>query len=274
MLKKIFFIVLIVLGIVAYYYIDFTPINRVPGSKVIIIGATSGIGKAMAQEFIKRGYFVGITGRRQGLLAQLQQELGPRCYSRFMDSTVIEQAQTTLQELITSMGGMDICVVNAGVATSKLDWESQKRVIDTNVTGFAAVVTSAMNYFMQKGSGHIVGISSFTALRGIGNIPTYSASKAFESHYLDALRARFATMNLPIYVTDIQPGLINTAMAQDPTVAKPEFTARLGSSPHDAAAEICDAIERRYAHAYVTKGWFLVAWAFKLLPECIFNKLV
>ncbi len=264
-LRTLVFIAVVAGGVAAYYYIDFAPINRVPGSKVIIVGATSGIGKAMAQEFVKRGYFVGIIGRRQILLTQLQQELGERCYSKMMDVTQTEQAQTALHELITTMGGMDILVVNAGVGSQNFAWSEQKKIIDTNVTGFAAMTTMSMDYFTKQGKGHLVGISSIAALHGMGGAPAYSASKAFESNYLQALRVHCLKKNLPITITTIEPGLVDTAMGQSSDFWR--------STSQEAATEICDAIERGYTHAYITKRWFLVAWAFKWLPECIVAKL-
>lgn len=241
--------------------------------KIIIIGATSGIGAALARECVKRDAIIGITGRRQSLLVDLKDELGDNVFIQPMDIAQPEQAQQQLIELIHTMQGMDILIVNAGIIDPHLDWQSQKRVVDVNVTGFLAMVSVATEYFIQKGIGHIVGISSFTALRGISTAPVYSASKAFESNYLDGLRARFNKMDGQIYVTDIQPGLINTAMTQNPTVAQPDFTNRWGATPEQAAKEICNAIECKRKHVYITKRWRVIAWLFKVLPDSIFHKI-
>jgi short-subunit dehydrogenase len=90
----------------------------------------------------------------------------------------------------------------------------ENEAIKTNVTGFAALVNVAMHHFTEKGSGHLVGISSIAALRGGRKSPAYNASKAFESNYLEGLRQKVRKSGLPITITDIRAGFVNTAMAK------------------------------------------------------------
>lgn len=257
---------LLILG--STYSIYFFPIKKPePGTKVIIIGGTSGIGEAMAYEFAKRDYIVGITGRRVALLKEITAKIGKNIYNKPMDVTKPEEAQKALQELIKDMGGMDIIVINAGVSSQSLAWNDQKNIIDTNILGFTAMAASATKYFKNKGSGHIVGISSITGLRGSGFAPTYAASKAYISNYLEGLRMRFVKNNIPIIVTDIQPGLIDTAL-----VRHIKFPIR--DTPQEAAKQIADAVERHDEQAYVTKRWRVLAWVNKFMPTWLLEQLI
>ena len=123
-----------------------------------------------------------------------------------------------------------------------------------------------MEHFVQRGRGHLVGISSIAAIRGHGEAPSYGASKAFVSSYLRALRHKCAKQRLPVYVTEIQPGFVATAMAKGDGL--------FWVAPVDVAAhQIVTAIESRRTHAYVTKRWRVVAAIMRFLPEWIYNRL-
>jgi len=234
--------------------------------RVIIIGASSGIGAALAEIFIKRNAIVGIVGRRGDLLNQIKQDLGQNAYCKVIDVTKYEEARDLLKELIAEMGGMDIIIISAGTGTLELDWEQEKQTVETNVLGFLGMINYATDYFSQKNDGHIVGISSIAGLRGSYDAPSYSASKAFVSNYMTGLRARLRKANQPIFITDIQPGFVDTAMAQADT----KFWV---ATPQEAASQIYDAIATKQELVYVTKRWRLIAWLYKLLPDFLFYKL-
>lgn len=286
--KKIVGIIALLIIALAIYWFAFaqaSKTNYIPSrTKVVIIGATAGIGKDMAKEFVRRGYTVGITGRREHLLQQIKHELGgSNVHTRVMDISKPEEARKTLTELIQRMNGIDIIIVNAGTGNTRLEWDEQKKIIDVNVAGFLAVTSVATDHFLSKGSGHIVGISSIAALRGLATAPAYSASKAFISNYLDGLRARFKKHNVPIYVTDIQPGLIDTEMGKVEKdnsrwhvveSAKNVFNDFLRATSQEASAQICDVVEGCDEHAYATRRWRLVAWLFKFLPDSLFYQLI
>jgi short-subunit dehydrogenase len=124
----------------------------------------------------------------------------------------------------------------------------------------------AAKYLERRGSGHIVGITSVAGLRGIGAAPAYSASKAFMSTYLQALRYRFRKMKLPVAVTDVRPGFVDTAMGKS--------TQRFWvASPEIAAHQIVAAIRRRRRHVYVTRRWRLAGWMMRMLPDAIYSRL-
>ena len=174
-----------------------------------------------------------------------------------------------LRELIAEMNGVDLFVISAGAGfiNPGLDWQREKETIDINVSGFAAIANIAAEHLQSRGAGHIVGISSLAALRGGGESPAYNASKAFVSNYLEGLRHRFSKLKLPIVVTDVQPGFVDTAMAKGDGL----FWV---ASPAKAAQQIFAAIQKREKHAYVTKRWRLVAWLLKAMPDWLYKQVM
>jgi short-subunit dehydrogenase len=234
--------------------------------KAVIIGATSGIGRELAKVLSADGYIVGIAGRRLHLLEQLKDELSNQIFISPLDVSN-ESAISDLQNLIDEMQGVDLIVISAGTGSidPELPWEKEKETIETNVLGFTAMANVAYHHFKQKGTGHLVGISSIAAIRG-GSAPAYNASKAFVSNYLQGLRNIIAKSNNNIVVTDIQPGFIDTPMAQGEGL----FWV---ASPQKAAAQIYGAIKKKKKHTYITKRWRLIGWVLKVMPDILYNKL-
>ncbi len=234
--------------------------------KVIIIGATSGIGRELAKILSSEGYAVGITGRRLHLLESLKDELSGQIYIQPLD-VLDETAPIELNALIEEMKEVDLFVICAGTGSvdPKLPWEKEKETIDTNVTGFASMANIAYHYFLQRGRGHIVGISSISALRG-GDNPAYNASKAFVSNYMQGLRYCVVKKGMDITVTDIKPGFVDTAMAKGNGL----FWV---ASPQKAAYQIYQAICKKKKHAYVTKRWRIIAWILKVMPDYIYHRI-
>jgi short-subunit dehydrogenase len=234
---------------------------------IVIIGASSGIGRELAKIFSEHGFTVGITARRLELLSQTAKELPGASFVKRMDISNTNEAINILEQLIEEMGGVQTIVINAGIGfvNPDLEWEKEKSTIDVNVTGFTAMATTAMNYFTKQGFGHLVGISSISAIRGSSHAPAYSASKAFISHYLEAMRFKVFKMNIPVTVTDIQPGFVDTAMAKGDKLfwVAPART---------AALQIFNCIQKNKTHAYITKRWRLIAWLLKLIPARLLAK--
>lgn len=236
--------------------------------KAIIIGASSGIGRALAKCLAGDGYSVGLAARRLPLLHELQREIGQGAFVKQIDVCDTSKAASLIAELIGEMGGIDLMVISAGTGhiNPDLEWSKEAETIAVNVTGFAAVANIAMQHFLQQGSGHLVNISSIAALRGSSEAPAYNASKSFESTYLDGLRQKVARLRVPITITDIQPGFVDTDMAKGEGlfwVAAPEV----------AAGQIYQAIRRKKKHAYVTRRWRLIAWFFKLAPDWLYDRV-
>ena len=233
------------------------------GKKVVITGATSGIGYELGRQLVQKGCVIGVTGRRTQLLEELA-ELNPgQIITRQMDVSRTEEAQQQLHSLIEDMGGMDIIVLNAGVSlrSEDFDWETERQMIDTNVTGFCALLNSAFHYFAGRGHGHIVGISSIASLLPNPGAMGYNASKAYVSNYLQGVRMRVKRQRLAIDVTDILPGYIHTPMTAHRTDM---FWV---SSVEKATAQIVTAIEKRKFKAYITRRWFWVALLVRNIPQ-------
>ena len=132
------------------------------------------------------------------------------------DVSAAEMAQDELTKLIETMGNVELIVLNSGVGQQekKLDWDIEREMIDVNIRGFAALSVVSMNYFHQRGNGHLIGISSVAAHMSGGLAPTYAATKAFVSSYLNGMRSRAEYSKLPITVTTVEPGFVDTPMVQ------------------------------------------------------------
>src|SRR5688572_20493725 len=126
--------------------------------KVIVVGATSGIGKELAQLLVKNGFKVGITGRRTELLKELKLSNPDLFVSKTFDVTETNTIPQHLQELVNELGGLDLLVLSSGIGdlNKELDFEIEKRTIDVNVSGFTCVADWSFNYFWKQKSGHFV----------------------------------------------------------------------------------------------------------------------
>ena len=179
--------------------------------KVIIIGATSGIGRELASIYAGNGYFVGITGRRNELLVSLQNKFPKNFVTECFDVTQKENIPH-LQALIQKLDGLDIIIYNSGYGdiSKTLDWDIEKQTTEVNVNGFVEIICYAFNYLVNQGHGQIACISSVASIRGNSMAPAYSASKAFESTYMEGIWLKAKKMKKDIAVTDIQPGYVAT----------------------------------------------------------------
>lgn len=236
--------------------------------KAIIIGSSSGIGKQLAQVMSKDGFVLGLTGRRTQLLDHIKNQLSTEAYIKHMDITHTDEAVDCLNSLIAEMGGVDLIIVSAGTGYINKDlvWEFEQETIKTNVLGVTAMIDTSINYFLEKESGHLAVISSVAALRGSAEGPAYNASKAYVSNYLEGIRCKIKKQKLDITVTDIRPGLVDTAMAKgDGLFWVMPLT--------KAALQIYTALKKRKDQVYVTKRWGFVAFVLKIMPKFLYYKM-
>lgn len=184
--------------------------------KVIIIGSSSGIGMQLAQVMSKDGFVLGLTGRRIELLDNLKNQLSTQAYTKHMNVANTNDSIDCLNSLIDEMGGVDIIIVSAGTGyvNKNLEWKLEQETINTNVLGVTAIIDTSIKYFLNKKSGHLAVISSVASLRGSAECPAYNASKAYLSNFLEGIRCKMKKQNLNIVITDIKPGLVDTAMAK------------------------------------------------------------
>lgn len=236
----------------------------------VIIGASSGIGEALAHQLNREGWRLGLLARRLDRLEALRQTLAPETVVRRIDVTHGDAA-AILEELLDELHGADLVIISAGTGhlNRDLHLELDLDTVTTNVLGFMTMAQVAMRHFLRRGRGHLVGISSVAALRGDGDGATYSASKAFQSVYLDGLRDLVRHRGLPIAiaVTEVQPGFVDTAMMKTERPLPAVVRWLLVASPEMAAQQIVRAIRKRAKHAYITRRYALVAFILKLLPR-------
>ena len=208
--------------------------------KAIVIGATSGIGKELAKLLADNHYKVGITGRRTELLSEMKLQKPDHFIVKTFDITRSATIPQHLEELVNELGGLDLLVVSSGTGdlNDLLDFEIEKRTIDTNVSGFTCIVVWTFNYFKKQQAGHLTAISSIAGIRGSRIAPSYNATKAFQINYLEGLRQKASKLKLPIAVTDIRPGFVNTAMAK----GEGQFWV---APVEKAAVQIFDAIRKK-----------------------------
>jgi short-subunit dehydrogenase len=234
--------------------------------KVIIIGATSGIGKEIALRYVQKGFIVGITGRREMLLNEMKEKFPSQIFTGCFDVRTDDNIEH-LKILITEMKGVDIFIYNAGYGEpgETLNPEVEKMVYEINVKGFVDLTAYMFNYFVQQGHGHIAATSSVASVKGLSLAPAYSASKAFMSNYMEGLHMKARRFKANIFITDIQPGFVNT---------KPVSNSRFWvATPQKAAVQIIAAIESKKWRVYVTKRWHLIAWLMKYIPSWLYHRV-
>lgn len=234
----------------------------------IIIGATSGIGRSLAIELSERGYKVGLTGRRVEMLESLQAELVGDSAIRRMDITNLTASKEGLKELLAEFGHADVLVLNAGVASYKRDfnWEDEERIIDTNVKGFCGLLNTYWHHCVDANkAGHIVGISSVASHIPNGGSSAYNASKAFISNYMTGLQIKAKRAKVPIKITDIKPGFVQTPMTEK---IRGMFWV---STPEKSARQMADAIDKKKPNVYVTKRWRIAGIIAHWLPNAFFR---
>jgi len=234
--------------------------------RAMVIGASSGIGESLARKLAAEGYEVGLTARRIDKLQEIGSDLPTQAYVAKMDVTETEAARDAFDRLAAQMGTVDVVVLNAGIGPDgpELAWKPERDTIETNVTGFTALATKAMNFFKKQGHGQLVGTSSVAAYVGSSRVPAYYASKAFVSNYLDGLRYKTRYFDADITVTTVEPGFVDTDLAGG------EFWM---CSTETAADLIYTAIEKKKRHQFVTRRWRLVATALSLMPDFVKRRI-
>jgi short-subunit dehydrogenase len=234
--------------------------------KIIIIGATSGIGRELAQQYLALGHTVAVTGRREALLLGLKKQhaaLYTGCFDVQADNAI-----ERVQSLIAEMAGLDLLIYSAGYGdpSTALVAETEIDSTATNVMGFVTIATYTFNYFLQQGHGQLAVISSVAALRGNSWTPAYSASKAYVSIYAEGLNIKARKLRANIVVTDIRPGFVKTKMAKS--------NGQFWVAPVDKAVrQIIAAITAKKRVAYITKRWALIAYILKRLPYWVYRRI-
>ena len=236
--------------------------------KVIIIGATSGIGREVALIYIAQGWKVGVAGRREAELEALRSAYPEQVSAQALDVTK-EDAPQKLQALIEQVGGMDVFLLSSGIGKQNPTLETglELATAATNVEGFIRMTNAAFHYFEQQGRGPLAVISSIAGTKGLGAAPAYSATKGFQNIYMDALDQLARMKKLNIRFTDIRPGFVAT-----PLLNNQKKYPMLMDAPI-VALDIVSAIEKKKRVAIIDWKFRLLVGFWRLIPKWIWLRL-
>lgn len=248
------------------------------GKTVLITGASSGLGEGMARLFASLGYNLAICARRTDRLEHLKSEMMDkypdiRVEYQALDVSDYDTVFQVFDAFADDFGSIERVVVNAGIGDSrrigKGHFETNRRTADVNFVAALAQCEAAMNIFRAQNNGHLVVISSMSAMRGLPrHLTTYGASKAGLAHLAEGIRADMLLTNLPIKVSTIYPGYIRTEINEGSKPLPFEVDTDTGTKA------IVAAIEAGIDEACVPSlPWSMVSHAMKHLPLQVMNKL-
>ena len=236
--------------------------------KAIIVGASSGIGLEVAKRLLSDGWNLGIAARREEPLQALKATAPERIEIMTIDVTK-SNAEERLLSLIDQLGGMDLYFHASGIGKQNrtLEPDIELSTMETNAVGFTRMIGTAYRYFAQKGEGHIAAITSIAGTKGLGPAPAYSATKALQTTYLQALEQQAHQSGLNIRFTDIRPGFVDTALLSGtfkyPMLMKPEAVAR------DIVSSI---ISKRHIRV-IDARYRVLTFFWRLIPNWIWRRM-
>lgn len=246
-----------------------------PLRSVIVVGATSGIGRAVVEQLASEGVRVGIAGRREDRLREMQQQLGAELISyRVMDVTE-DSATEALEELIAEVGAPDALLFASGIGKQNptLDEAMELRTIETNCMGMVRIVDHFINYVKRtpaydaRHKAHIAVITSVAGTTGIGQAPAYSATKSMQTTYLVALAQHARMQRIPITVGDIRPGFVATE------ILNPEKHYPLLMTAERAAHFVTHSLRHHRRITIFDWRYRLLVGFWRCIPRCVWERL-
>lgn len=237
--------------------------------RAIIIGASSGMGKEVSKLLLTDGWQIGIGARRTDALEEIKQ-IKPEAVVTIAIDVMAEDAAQRLEQLIADNGGMDLFFLASGIGKQNpnLDSEIELRTVATNGMGFTRMVDTAFNWFATHGGkGQIAVISSIAGVKGLGMAPSYSATKAFQNTYIEALSQLANMRKLDISFTDIRPGFVKTDLLNDgknyPLLMEKKKVAR----------KIVRAIYRKRSVQIIDWRYRIMVFFWRLIPRWLWVRL-
>ncbi|MBR5638304.1 MAG: SDR family NAD(P)-dependent oxidoreductase [Muribaculaceae bacterium] len=236
--------------------------------KAIVIGASSGLGNEVARLLLEQGWTLGVAARRLEPLEQLRDIAPERVQTQVLDVTS-EDAPAALQELIDKVGGMDLLFYASGIGKQNMELEPDIELgtVTTNGLGFTRMIGAAYRYMATRGGGHIAAISSIAGTKGLGAAPSYSATKAFQATYLQALEQQANMRKLNITITDLRPGFVATPLLGD----NPKYPMLLNTKK--VAQEMVKAVNSCRHVRVIDWRWRIATAFWRRIPRCIWRKL-
>jgi short-subunit dehydrogenase len=248
------------------------PLSPLP--KAVVVGASSGIGAAIARKLAQEGYMVALLARRQEQLDEMAEKINylvgeKRAIFYEHDVTDFKHISSMFQTVLRELQTIDVLVYNAGVqpsvGMSEFDAGKDHAMIDVNLKGAVAWLGEAAVLFERMGQGHLVGISSVAGDRGRVANPGYNASKAGLSAYLEGLRNRLTRKG--VHVLTVKPGYVDTDLL--PPNAGP-FKA---VPPEKVAEDVWRAIKWRRQVIYSPWWWRYILLVVQHIPSVIFRRM-
>ena len=235
--------------------------------RIVIAGATSGLGHEVARLCIAAGWRVGAAGRNAEALERLRTQAPAQVETAEIDITH-DDAPQRLAELVGRLGGMDIYFHASGIGkrNSDLRPDIELDTLRTNGEGFVRMATAAFGWFRTHGGGHIAVISSVAGTRGLGAAPAYSATKRLQNIYIDALAQLARMEHIDIRFTDIRPGFVAT-----PLLAGDDYP--LLMQPDPVARRIFRALVHRRRRAVIDRRYAVLVFFWRLIPQWLWERL-
>lgn len=237
------------------------------GKKAIIVGASSGIGMEVAKVLLSDGWQLGIAARREDKLLELKTMAPERIKVMAIDVTQPDAGERLLC-LIDELGGMDLYFHASGIGRQNRNLEAdiELRTMGTNAVGFTRMIGTAYRYFAQRGEGHIAAITSIAGTKGLGPAPAYSATKALQATYLQALEQQSRQSGLRIRFTDIRPGFVDTALLNG------DFKYPMLLQPAAVARDIVGSIYKRRHVRIIDLRYRILTFFWRLIPNWLWRR--
>lgn len=239
--------------------------------RAIVVGASSGIGEAIARQLHEEGSRLALLARRREELERVRDDLGGDVHVQPHDVREFETVPGLFDRLVEQLGGLDLLVYAAGampsVAEHEYDFDKDRRMVEVNLLGAMAWLNPTAAHMEARGTGTILGISSIAGVRGRRGNPGYGASKAGLSTYLEALRNRLDRYGVD--VVTVNPGFVDTGML-DGLDGHPPGLAPIPAT--EAARQSLDLARRGPKEAFVPRRWSMVAGAVRAIPSPLFRR--
>ena len=238
--------------------------------KIWITGASSGIGKAVAEKFASEGWRVAVSARRKEILENMAKN--QNIFSFPLDVTDQEQINNIFKNILSEFGSLDLCLFSSGTYEpkdeQKIDPEKIRNVINVNFLGVIDCVKAVEEYFKNKKSGHISIVSSIAGYRGLPNSSGYGPSKAALTNFCESIYFDFKKFGVRVSV--ISPGFIKT-----PLTEKNEFPMPFLKTVDYAADKVFNGLVKTNAfEIHFPKGLTLTLKFLRILPYKIYLFLV
>lgn len=236
--------------------------------RAIVVGASSGIGREVARLLLPEGWHVGVAARRTILLEELKSEFPERVITSCIDVTE-DMAVQKLHDLIGQLGGVGLFFYASGIGKQnmQLDTDTEERTVMTNSLGFVRMIDVVYNYMSVHQGGHIAVITSIAGTKGLGAAPSYSATKALQSTYIEALEQQARLRRLNIRFTDLRPGFVDTELLgkdkKYPMLMRTEVVAR----------QIVNAINSRKSVCVIDWRYRVLTFFWRLIPRYLWVRL-